>query len=339
MSKTLDKLAELQKQAKAELPEAKTAQQLEELNTKYLGRKSQLTEILRSVKDLPAEERGEVGRAANQMRNELEQLISVRLEQQKRAEFDAQIAEEKIDVTIPGIGTNRGYLHPITKERQIVEDIFMGMGFEVAEPMLIDNDYYNFTALNIPEGHPARDMWDTIRVDGDNVLITHTSSMQNRIISSKKTPIRTIVPGKCFRNEATDATHEHSFNQVEGIYVDKGIKVSDMLGTLTEFLRQYFGREIRTKIQPTYFPFVEPGLEIMIDHQVGEYDPDAEPNWLEVIPCGMIHPFVLKEAGLDPEVYSGFAWGAGLDRLAMIKYQIEDIRLFHSGRIDFISQF
>ncbi len=335
----IQKLDQIRKQALKEIAQAKSASDAEEVNSTYLGRKSELTEILRSLKDLDAETRAQVGAEANKLRTELDNMVSERLQELKKLEFEAQIASESFDVTIPATGTVPGNLHPITKEREIIEDIFLGMGFEVHEPLIVDDDYHNFTSLNIPEGHPARDMWDTIRVEGDNVLITHTSSMQNRIISSSEPPIRAIVPGKCFRNEATDATHEHSFNQVEGIYVDKGIKVSDMLGTLTEFLRQYFGREVRTKIQPTYFPFVEPGLEIMIDHQIGEYDPEAEPNWLEVIPCGMIHPYVIKEAGLDPNVYSGFAWGAGLDRLCMIKYQVKDIRLFHSGRVDFTQQF
>jgi phenylalanyl-tRNA synthetase alpha chain len=313
-----------------QIKSAGTAAELEQIQAEILGRKSELTNVLRGLKDLKEEVRGEMGKLANQTRQELEQELSIKLLKLKQDEFAKLTKSDRLDASIPGSSPKAGNLHPITRERFIVEEIFQNMGFEVHEPFMIDDDYHTFTSLNIPEGHPARDMWDTIRLKDNNVLITHTSSMQNRIISSSEPPIRAIVPGKCFRNEATDATHEHSFNQVEGIYVDKGIKLSDMLGTLSEFLRQYFGREMKIKVQPTYFPFVEPGMEIMIDY-FG--------RWLEVIPCGMIHPYVIKEAGLDPEIYSGFAWGAGLDRLAMIKYEIDDIRLLHSGRIDFISQF
>jgi phenylalanyl-tRNA synthetase alpha chain len=340
-----DKIAKIKSAAEADLNKVETTAQLTEFEVKYLGRKAELTGILRGVKDLPADQKAEVGKSANILRVDLEKHIEKRKAKLIAEEFGAKLKDETLDLTVTGQGNEVAKLHPLTKEREIIEDIFQRMGFQVMEPFLIDNDYNNFTALNIPEGHPARDMWDTIRVENDWALIPHTSAMQHRILSGQQVPIRAIVPGKCFRHEATDARHEHSFFQVEGVYVDRGIKLSDMLGTFSEFLKQYFGREVPIKIQPTYFPFVEPGLEVLMECPVcrGKKPTDCAgcsgSGWMEIIPCGPIHPFVLREAGLDPEVYSGFAWGFGLERLIMVKYQIDDIRYFHSGRLDFISQF
>lgn len=338
-------LKSIRTDATAEIKQAATSSELTQISSKYLGKNSGLGEVLRGLKDLPAEEKSNVGKAANDLRSELESLISDKQLKLKQAEMSEKLSKETLDLTLPGLPNKLGNLHPITKEREIIEDIFQRMGFSVHEPYLIDDEYHNFTSLNIPEGHPARDMWDTIRINDNLVMITHTSSMQNRIISGSKPPIRAIVPGKCFRNEATDATHEHSFFQLEGVYVDKDIKLADMIGTLAEFLKQYFGREIPLKIQPTFFPFVEPGLEVMMPRpKLNRAQTDVEFNpettdWMEVIPCGPIHPFVLKEAGVDPDTYSGFAWGLGVERLIMIKNQIDDVRNFHSGRLDFINQF
>ncbi len=342
---TLDKLKKLRTEALEKIKQADKLAELHTLESNFIGKKSDLSEVLRTLKDLPAEQKGPVGKAANGLRSELEQVLAEKSAKLKYAEVTAQLGSETMDLTLPSLPNKMANLHPITKERELIEDIFQRMGFSVHDPYLIDDEYHNFTSLNIPEGHPARDMWDTIRIDDNLVLITHTSSMQNRIISGGKPPIRAIVPGKCFRNEATDATHEHSFFQLEGVYVDKDIKLADMIGTLAEFLKQYFGHDIPLKIQPTYFPFVEPGLEVMMPRPTAnkqktdvEFNPETT-DWMEVIPCGPIHPFVLKEAGVDPEVYSGFAWGLGLERLIMIKKQIDDVRTFHCGRLDFINQF
>ncbi len=341
----LTQLTKIKTDAQHELDKSETISQLNDFEVKYLGRKAELTAILRSVKDMPAEEKAEAGKTANLLRVDLEKQVEKRRAKLIAEEFGAKLKNETMDMTVTGKGNTLGKLHPLTKERELIEDIFQRMGFQVVEPYLVDDDYHNFTALNIPEGHPARDMWDTIRLEGDMALIPHTSAMQNRILSGNQVPIRAIVPGKCFRNEATDARHEHSFFQVEGVYVDRGIKLSDMLGTFSEFLKQYFGREVPIKIQPTYFPFVEPGLELLMECPVcrGAKPKDCPgcggSGWMEIIPCGPIHPFVLREAGLDPDVYSGFAWGFGLERLIMVKYQISDIRYFHSGRLDFIDQF
>ncbi|MCA9378879.1 phenylalanine--tRNA ligase subunit alpha, partial [Candidatus Dojkabacteria bacterium] len=261
------KLQKLQQEAAAAIQSATDSGQLEQVNTKYLGRKSELTDILRSLKDVDEKERGQVGSKANKVRTELAEKLDAKLTKLKQTELSAKLIGDKLDLGLPAIPSPAAKVHPITTEREIIEDIFQRMGFTVHEPYLVDDEYHNFTSLNIPEGHPARDMWDTVHVDDNLVMITHTSSMQNRLISRVKETgeaVRAIVPGKCFRNEATDATHEHSFFQIEGVYVDKGIKLSDMIGTLSEFLNQYFGREVPLKIQPTFFPFVEPGLEIMM---------------------------------------------------------------------------
>lgn len=339
-----EKLQKIKVDALGEIRQANSSAQLAEIHTKFLGRKSELNSILRKLKDMAPEERAMVGKLANLQQKSLQEAFDRAEEAMLAKELTAKIKDESLDVTLPGIGITSGKLHPTTQELTIIENIFQRMGFNVYEPYLIDDDFHNFESLNIPANHPARDMWDTIRVSDDLALIPHTSSMQNRIISSHEPPIRAIVPGKCFRNEATDARHEHSFFQVEGIYVDRGIRLSDMFGTLSEFLKQYFGYSAELKIQPTFFPFVEPGLEIMMRCPVckgkkKECAGCSGSGWMEIIPCGPIHPNVIKDAGLDPNVYTGFAWGFGLDRLIMVKYGINDVRYFHSGKLDFINQF
>jgi phenylalanyl-tRNA synthetase alpha chain len=344
MSDIQTTLEQLLQQALSEARNLSTTEEIQLYEQKYLGRKSQLNESLRQVKDLDPEVRKAVGQKGNDVKQRISEEISKLTKVIADKEYQTKLATEKLDVTGSTHRYIPGSLHPLTKERQIIEDIFLSMGFMVHEPMMIDDEYHNFTSLNIPENHPAKDMWDTIWTEDNQYLITHTSSMQNRIIRNSNPPIRAIVPGKCFRNEATDRTHEHTFNQVEGIYVDKGIKLSDLLGVLRAFLNRYFESEIEVKIQPTFFPFVEPGIEIMMNysffaHRLGIEGGELNNKWIEVIPCGPIHPKVIAEAGLDPEVYSGFAWGMGLDRLALLKYAIDDIRLFHSGKLDFIKQF
>jgi phenylalanyl-tRNA synthetase alpha chain len=344
MSNVLGQLDSIYEQALQDLKAVSNATSVIDFEQKYLGRKSKLNEILRQLKDISIEDRKLAGGRGNEIKVKLEAEVTKLNRTIAEAEYKSRLKTEKFDITATAKQYPIGSLHPLTKERMIIEDIFMSMGFNVHEPMLIDDEYHNFTSLNIPENHPAKDMWDTVWTEDDNYLITHTSSMQNRIIRSSNPPIRAIVPGRCFRNEATDRTHEHTFNQVEGVYVDKGIKLSDMFGVLKAFLNRYFETEIELKIQPTFFPFVEPGIEIMMNYsffanRLGLEGGALHDKWIEVIPCGPIHPYVIKEAGLDPEVYSGFAWGMGLDRLALLKYAIDDIRLFHSGKLDFTKQF
>lgn len=321
-----------------------TAQGVDALRSKYLGRSAELNNILRQIKDLSPELKQTIGKQSNELRQKIEKRLDQLAQDYWQKSYRQELLKQNFDITAIPEKDTQGALHPITRERLRIEEIFTSMGFTVHEPNLIDDEYHNFTSLNIPANHPAKDMWDTVWVEGNNYLITHTSSMQNRIISSNEPPIRAIVPGRCFRNEATDRTHEHSFFQIEGVYVDKGIKLTDLIGTISHFLNTYYGMEVPIKIQPTYFPFVEPGLEIMVQADVfaeinGIKDSKLKGKWIELVPCGMIHPNVIKEAGLDPAIYSGFAWGMGLDRLIMMKYSIDDIRIIHSGMLDFTRQF
>lgn len=333
---------------KSDIQSANTNDEIENLKIKYIGKKSDLIALLRGIKDISKEKRQRIGQLANETRASIENEINIA---KKRLQDKQEISEmnKTIDVTLPGNKVKIGTIHPITQMKWKTEEIFQKMGFEIVTPYEIDNDYNTFTALNMPESHPARGLWDTFWTEEGHIPITHTSAMQNRILRNKEIPIRAIVPGKCFRNEATDATHEIQFYQVEGVYVDKGITFADMIGTLQEFMRNFFEKDvemaasvfsnedsdkIETRIQPSFFPFVEPAIEIMIKWKIGD-----SYKWLEVIPCGPIHPNVLKEGGLDPEVYTGFAWGFGLERLIMIKYGIEDLRNFHGGDLRFLRQF
>ncbi|HEX9805163.1 MAG TPA: phenylalanine--tRNA ligase subunit alpha, partial [Candidatus Dojkabacteria bacterium] len=339
--KITEKIKKLKDSASKEVGEISTLQMIEKAKIKYLGRKSELVQILRMLKDLPYDIRGEIGKQSNDLKEFLTSLIEKKEEKLKSDKFNETLKEEWLDVTVPVNTEGIGHVHPLTQMLWRVTDIFQSMGFEVIEPTEIDNDFNHFTALNIPENHPARDMWDTFWTKDGRIATAHTSTMQNRILSRIKPPIRAIIPGRCFRNEATDSSHEHTFYQVEGIYLDKNINLTHLVSTIRTFLEAFFEREVRLKIQPTYFPFVEPALEVMMERP-GFKKNDNKYNkseWLELMPCGPIHPNVLKLAGIDPDEYSGFAWGLGLDRLVMVKYGIEDIRHFHGGDLRFLSQF
>ncbi|MBD3363070.1 phenylalanine--tRNA ligase subunit alpha [Candidatus Dojkabacteria bacterium] len=340
--KILDKLDKIEDEAQSVIQEVKNLDDLEKQRIENLGRKSELVKILRSIKDVDPDKRDDIGKKANYVKNKLEETIQTQRKKLVELKLEKEIDEDWIDVTVPPKKLNIGHLHPITQMQQLTENIFTRMGFDIEYPYEIDSEFHNFDAVNIPKNHPARDMWDTFWIEGDNVAITHTSSMQHRIIKSKETPIRTIIPGKCFRNEATDARHEHTFYQVEGIYVDRGITMNNMLGTLKAFFDEFFGQNTNILFTPDFFPFVEPGGMVSIDCSnlsEGFKKVSKGTGWLEVLGCGMIHPKVLEMAGKDPEVYSGFAWGVGLERLIMLKYDIDDIRLFHSGDLRFIRQF
>lgn len=342
MEKTLEKLDKLVELAKSALEKAKDEKALEGLRVKFLGRKSELTDILRSIKDLKLEEKGPVGKKANQTKIQLEKLIEDKKKSLQKDRLSNIAKEEWIDVTAPGKEPKVGHIHPITQMQWYAEDIFQKMGFEIVDPYMIDDDYHNFTSLNMPKDHPARDAWDTFWVEDDNLLVTHTSAMQNRIMKEKEPPIRVIVPGPSFRHEATDASHEHSFVQFEGIYVDKGLTLGDMVGTLETFFESFYERDIDVKFTPDYFPFVEPGGMMSLTCVLCDGKGCRvckQSGWLEILGCGMIHPNVLEEAGIDSNVYSGFAWGFGLERLVMLKYNVEDIRHFRSGDLRFIRQF
>ncbi len=324
------------------IKKAQTTEELDKTRLQFLSRKSKFNQILKSIKTLDSQTRVSIGKLANETKNIISDELNTKRNLLAKQELDKSIIQDWMDITVPGSKMQQGHLHPISQILNRVEEIFAKMGFEVYLPYEIDDDYHNFESVNIPKEHPARDAWDTFWTEDGNVLITHTSSMQNRIIKSNTPPIRAIVPGKCFRNESTDARHEHTFYQVEGIYVDKGITLEDMLGTLKVFFESFFEKDIQVKFMPDFFPFVEPGGQMALSCVLCDMKGCRvckNTGWLEVLGCGMIHPNVLSEAGLDPEIYTGFAWGFGLERLIMLKHNIEDIRLFHTGDIRFIKQF
>lgn len=278
--------------------------------------------------------------------NKLKQEIEARAQSQQDSIDDlppidvtAPMAVGKTIQTQPGLlPTEWGSQHPITQEIERIGDIFSRMGFTVEDSRQLDNDYNMFEALNFPENHPARDDYDTFMTEEGLIPPAHTSTMQNRILKNNKLPIRAVIPGRTYRNEDVDATHEHTFHQLEGIYVDKGITLGHMLGTIKAFLEEYFEQEIEYKTQPFFFPFVEPGLEFMIKMPKALRKGDDD-SWLEIMGCGMIHPNVLREGGIDPDVYSGFAWGGGIDRMVILRHAIEDIRHFHSANLQFLRKF
>lgn len=342
LQKALAEIDSLQKTAVSEINEAVEIEHTEQLKIRHLGRKSKLTTILKDLKNYQPEERKVLGEEANQIKMKLSEQLEDKHSQLVREKHSKISKDDMIDVTIPVYEPKNGHIHPVTQMLWRTEDIFQKMGFEIMYPYEIDDDYHNFSSLNLPEGHPARDSWDTFWTKDGQIAITHTSSMQNRVLQTKELPIRVVVPGKCFRNESTDARHEHTFHQVEGIFVDKGISLNHMLGTLKTFFSEFFEREIEVKFSPDFFPFVEPGgmmsLTCILCDGKG-CDVCKQTGWLEILGCGMIHPRVLEMGGVDPDVYSGFAWGFGLERLVMLKFNIEDVRHFNSGKLDFLRQF
>lgn len=319
-----------------------------DLKNKYLGKKGLVKELMTSISSRPGETRKEFGREANILKTYIEERISLRTEK-----VESDLNTPKIDVSAPfdinteitkrpQVNKRKGSIHPISSEMKRILEIFQRMGFDIVESRQLDDDYHMFESLNIPKGHPARDIWDTFWTDENLIPPAHTSTMQNRVMRSYKLPIRVVIPGRCFRNEATDASHEHTFYQIEGVYVDKGISLGNMIGTIQTYLESFFESSLEVKIQPGYFPFTEPSCEFVISCPFCKKtgcNVCGYSGWMEVMGCGIIHPKVLQEAGIDPKEYSGFAWGFGLDRLVMLKNSIQDIRRFHGGDINFLSQF
>jgi len=336
--------------ALAELSGIADAAAAEQWRVAYLGRSGRLTQVLRGLGGLPPEERRAMGAAANQAKAALEAALQEREDALRRAAIERALAEGRLDVTLPGRPLPQGRLHPTTRIVREICAAFAGMGFAVVEGPEVEWDYYNFEALNIPKDHPARDMWDTIwvspegpRAERPMLLRTHTSPMQVRVMEAAAGgPVRVLVPGKCYRYEATDATHESMFYQIEGLAVDVGISMADLKGTLYEFARRIFGEERRVRYRCDYFPFVEPGVEMSIDcfacNGAG-CRTCKHSGWIEILGAGMVHPEVLRRQGYDPEVYTGFAFGMGPERVAMLRYGIDDIRHFYSNDIRFLRQF
>lgn len=314
-------------------------------------RSAELKSLYDEIRIIPEDKRADFGKKINELREELLKLL-------EKSAGDEIKELPPIDVTAPWqantppekrpqvLRATQGSKHPLTKEIDKIVDIFVRMGFGAVESRQIDDDYHMFTSLNFPEGHPARDDYDTFVTEEGLIAPAHTSTMQNRILKGNKhllqqgQPIAFVLPGRVFRNEDVDATHEHTFHQLEGIYVDKGVHAGMLIATLQAYLNEYFGEDLKIKLQPFYFPFTEPSFEVAVERPANlRKDDSEEQKWLELLGCGMIHPNVLKAAGINPEVYTGFAWGQGIERMVMLKNGIEDIRLFNSGRLDFLRQF
>ena len=342
-------IEELREEAIKELEALTTPESLDAWRVSYLGRKGRLTAILRSIGGLPPEQRRSVGSLGNQARVTLEDRLSERAQSLKEATMGRLVEEDRIDVTLPGRPIATGRLHPTTQIVREICNAFVAMGFQIVEGPEVEWDKYNFEMLNIPRDHPARDMWNSLWIDHRNqegehdmLLRTHTSPMQARVMERMQPPVRVIVPGKCYRYEATDPTHEWHFYQVEGLAVDDGITFADLKGTLYEFARRVFGPERKVRFRCDYFPFVEPGVDMSIDCfacQGRGCRICKESGWIEIMGAGMVHPKVLEGVGYDPSVYTGFAFGLGPERIAMLKYGIDDIRLFYSNDLRFLRQF
>jgi len=344
----LKQLEELKQKAAAELETVANIKELEGWRVRYLGKKSQLTTALRGLSALPLDERKQVGALANEIKTRLEDS----LEQKRRLLGEARlvtIKEEQIDISLPGRPLPRGRLHPITQTLHEICDIFVSMGFQVVEGPEVEWNYYNFEALNIPKHHPARDSMATLWVDykdengeRDMLLRTHTTAVDIRVMEQMKPPIRVVEPGKVYRYEASDATHTPMFHQIDGLVVDKGITMAELKGTLYEFARRFFGEDRKVRFRCDYFPFVEPGVEMAIECGVCGGKGCrlcGNSGWIEILGAGMTHPQVLQRSGLDPEVYTSFAFGMGIDRLPMLRYGIDDIRLFYGSDLRFLRQF
>ncbi len=343
----LEHLEELYKTALDELRKIENLADLELWRVRYLGKKSALIQSLRSLKTLPLDERREAGAQTNKIKLSFEAELAEKKKILDESSLTACLKRENLDVTLPGRQVFTGRLHPITQAINEICEIFNGMGFQTFEGPDVEWDYYNFEALNIPEGHPARDMFDTLWIDADRgskarLLRTHTSPVQIRLMEQKRPPIRVVIPGRVYRYEATDATHESMFCQVEGLVVDKGITMADLKGTLFECARSLFGSERKVRFRCDYFPFVEPGVEVAIEclscHGAG-CRVCGFSGWIEVLGAGMVHPDVLKRVDIDPAVYTGFAFGMGVERIPMLRYGINDIRLFYGNDMRFLQQF
>ena len=338
-----EQIEQIKENALKEIEQAKDLKELNEVNVKYLGKKGELTAVLRGMGALSAEERPVIGSLVNVVRDEIEKAISEKEEKFKAEEMETKLAKEKIDITLPSNKIKRGSKHPLNRIIEEVEDIFVGMGYDVVDGPELETDEYCFERLNLPKGHPARDMQDSFYITPEYLLRTQTSAVQARVMmaNEEKTPIRVICPGKVYRRD-DDATHSHQFAQVEGLVIDENISLADLKGTLEVFMRKMLGENTRLRFRPSYFPFTEPSYEVDVScFKCGGKGCNLckQTGWIELLGSGMVHPNVLKMNGYDPEKYTGFAFGTGLDRLAMFKYGITDIRLLYQNDVRFLNQF
>ncbi len=336
------KLEQIREHALAQIKNCDTTDKLNEIRVGILGKKGELTSVLKSMKDVAPEERPKVGQWVNDARAEIEKVLEEHRNKLERAVREAKMKAEVIDVTLPAKKAEIGHRHPNTIALEEVERIFIGMGYEVVEGPEVERDYYNFEALNIPADHPARDEQDTFYVNGDILLRTQTSGVQVHEMEKGRLPIRMIAPGRVFRADEVDATHSPSFHQIEGLVIDKNITFADLKGTLAEFARELFGENTKVKFRPHHFPFTEPSAEMDVTcfKCGGEGCRFCKgEGWIEILGCGMVHPHVLEMSKIDPDEYSGFAFGVGLERIALLKYEIDDMRLLYENDIRFLKQF
>ena len=316
--------------------------EIEDLRIRYLGKKGELTAVLRGMGKLSAEERPIIGQLANEVRAQIEKKIDELNERKNQAKLEAKLAAEKLDVTVPGKDIRAGHFHPLALVQRQLEDIFLGMGYSIVDGPEVEYDYYNFQALNIPPDHPARDTQDTFYITDNILLRSQTSPVQARVMEKTEPPIKIISPGRVYRSDAVDATHSPLFHQLEGLVIDRGITMGDLKGTLEMFAKRMFGEETKIRFRPHHFPFTEPSAEVDVSCFVcggkgcrlckGE-------GWIEILGAGMVHPNVLRNCGIDPEEYSGFAFGLGIERIAILKYHIDDMRLLYENDIRFLNQF
>ncbi len=337
-----DRLKAIQDQAFAQISKAKEAGSLNDVRVSILGKKGELTTILKSMKDVAPEDRPKIGQMVNETREAIEQKLAEAKRILDEKEMELKLATETIDVTLPAKKIPAGHRHPNTIALEEIEKIFIGMGYEVVEGPEVEFDYYNFEALNIPANHPAKDEQDTFYINKDILLRTQTSSCQVHRMEEGRMPIRMIAPGRVFRSDEVDATHSPSFHQVEGMAIDKDITFADLKGTLAEFAKEMFGDDVKVKFRPHHFPFTEPSAEMDVScfkcHGKGCRFCKGE-GWIEILGCGQVHPHVLEMSGIDPNEYQGFAFGVGLERIALLKYEIDDMRLLYENDTRFLSQF
>jgi phenylalanyl-tRNA synthetase alpha chain len=337
-----DKLQSILDEAMQSIRESDALDKLNDVRVSFLGKKGKLTSVLKGMKDVAAEERPRVGQMVNEVRETIENYLDETKERLEKTIRERQMAEEVIDVTLPAKRARVGHRHPNTIALEEMERIFIGMGYEVVEGPEIEYDLYNFEKLNIPANHPAKDEQDTFYINKDIVLRTQTSPVQARVMEQGKLPIRMISPGRVFRSDEVDATHSPSFHQIEGLVVDKNITFADLKGTLEQFAKELFGPETRTKFRPHHFPFTEPSAEVDVScFKCGGKGCRfcKGSGWIEILGCGMVHPHVFEMCGIDPEVYTGFAFGVGLERIALLKYEIDDMRLLYENDYRFLKQF
>ncbi|WP_078545201.1 phenylalanine--tRNA ligase subunit alpha [Litchfieldia alkalitelluris] len=339
-----DRLKELQEEALASIEAAIDLKQLNDIRVAYLGKKGPITEVLRGMGKLSAEERPKMGALVNVVREKITEVLTAKQELLEAAAVEQQLASQTIDVTLPGRPVKVGNHHPLTAVIEEIEDLFLGMGYSIAEGFEVEEDYYNFEALNLPKGHPARDMQDSFYITDETLLRTQTSPIQVRTMEKHqgKGPVKIICPGKVYRRDNDDATHSHQFMQIEGLVVDENIRMSDLKGTLEVFAKKMFGEERQIRLRPSFFPFTEPSVEMDISCFICEgkgCNVCKKTGWIEILGAGMVHPNVLEMAGFDSKKYTGFAFGMGAERIAMLKYGIDDIRHFYTNDIRFVQQF